>query len=143
AAFLADRAFRRGNRLGQQMRRFHVTVAVENPRHWKAVSLQLRRLAEFVSQDVWRFDFVPLKFRPPRGSVGTIPLEFLPSNAAVLLFSNGLDSLCGLAAAVKRGEAPILVSHSPPGRQQVIEKSRVLWRSLRHKSDDLPFFFNF
>lgn len=143
AAFLADRAFRRGKRLGQQMRRFRVIVAVERPRQWQAISLQLKRFAEFVSHDVWCFEFVPLKSPPRRGnSKGLRPIRPLPPNSAILLFSNGLDSLCGLAAAVKRGETPVLVSHSPPGRQQVIERSRALWRSLGQKSNP-PSFYNF
>jgi 7-cyano-7-deazaguanine synthase in queuosine biosynthesis len=142
AAFLADRAFRRGNRLGQQMRRLRVTIPVENPRRWRAISLEVERLAEFVSHDVWRFDFVPLKQRAPSRSVTRPKLRYVSPYSSILLFSNGLDSLCGLAAAMKRGEVPILVSHSPPGRQQVIDKSTALTQSLEGESEG-PLFFNF
>lgn len=66
-------------------------------------------LAEFVTHDKWQFEFV----NQPKIQVQAIERS-IPRNASVNLFSAGLDSLCGAAAAFQRGEAPVFVTHSPP-----------------------------
>jgi len=116
AAFLADRAFRRGTVLGRRTRRLTVVLSVEEPERWSNVSSLVGRLAEFASQDYWQFEFKTLKrARRPQPRPSLIGSE----NASINLFSNGLDSLCGAAAALRRKEIPIFVSHSPPGIQHV------------------------
>lgn len=116
AAFLADRAFRRGVALGQRTRRLTVVLPVEEPDRWSAASRLVGQLADFASQDQWHFEFKHLKKRGPRPRRQG---QYVPSDASVNLFSNGLDSLCGAAAALRRKEWPILVSHSPPGAAYV------------------------
>ncbi len=127
AAFLADRAFRRGTVLGQRTRRLTLVLPVEEPDRWSDISGLVGQLAEFASQDYWQFEFKSLrkarkqKLRPPL--IGS-------DNVSINLFSNGLDSLCGVAAAFKRKEVPVLVSHSPPGIQHVRLKITALAEAL-------------
>jgi 7-cyano-7-deazaguanine synthase in queuosine biosynthesis len=127
AAFLADRAFRRGKSLGQQTRSLRVSLPVEEPERWTDVKDRVVQLAEFVSQDHWEFEFTPLKRSKARRR--RQPRPFL-QNAAISLFSNGLDSLCGAAAAFDRGETPVFVSHSPPGVKYVRLKVKALQDEL-------------
>ena len=140
AAFLADRSFRRDLDLGKRTRRLTVILPVEEPERWEAVEKQVVRFAEFASQDVWRFEFRPLK-RASKRKVK--PLDLFPpdANASVSLFSNGLDSLCGAAAALRRGETPVFVSHSPPGVEYVQRKVEALQNALGFASVQ-PLFFN-
>src|SRR2546427_13002295 len=56
AAFLVDRAFRRGTSLGQRTRCLSLVVPVEEPDRWSGISDRVRRLAEFASQDQWQFE---------------------------------------------------------------------------------------
>jgi hypothetical protein len=111
AAFLADRAFRRGRPLGGLSRELSVTVAVEEPDRWSEVADLVAALASFVSQDQWQFQFVATQEKTE-----STAHSFRPSlQSSVSLFSDGLDSLCGAAAVLQRGEAPIFVSLAPPG----------------------------
>lgn len=136
AGFLADRAFRRGTVMGQRTRRLTVVLPVEEPNRWSNVSGLIGQLAEFASQDYWQFEFKPLrktraqKLRPPL---------MAPDNASINLFSNGLDSLCGAAAAFRRREVPILVSHSPPGVQLVRSRIAALAEALGYRGVEPKF----
>src|SRR5438105_3677790 len=93
AAFLADRAFLRGGRLGQQTRVMTVVVPVEDRDRWQSVAVDIARLAQFVSQDRWSFEFTAIK-RKPRVRSDGVNLETVRFPTSVNLFSDGLDSLC-------------------------------------------------
>lgn len=140
AAFLADRAFRRGGVLGRQTRRLTVVLPVEEPERWQAVAHHVADFADFASQDLWRFEFKPIG---RRGRAATkhpqVPTPGI--GTSVHLFSNGLDSLCGAAAAFNRGESPVFVSHSPPGVEHVQRKVAALQDALGVTSVQ-PLFFN-
>jgi 7-cyano-7-deazaguanine synthase in queuosine biosynthesis len=114
AAFLADRAFRRGKHLGQRTRRLRVIVPVEDPKCCTGAVAQINQLATFVSNDEWEFEFVKLHQAKSRA----VRYDLAP-NTCISLFSGGLDSLCGAAAALKRGDCPIFVTHSPPANERV------------------------
>jgi hypothetical protein len=129
AAFLADRAFRRNLSLGNRTREFTVVLPVEEPARWEAVEEHLSKFAEFASQDVWRFEFKALR-SSRRGKVKQLKLPTPDVNPSVSLFSNGVDSLCGAAAAFLRGETPVFVSHSPPGVEHVQRKIMALQDDL-------------
>jgi 7-cyano-7-deazaguanine synthase in queuosine biosynthesis len=116
ASFLTDRAYRRGTRLGQRTRDLRVVVPVEEPKRWKGLADSLNGFVGFVSHDRWQFDFERL----PTIKTKRVDRR-LPENACVSLFSGGLDSLCGAAAALNRGDSPIFVTHSPPGSERVAE----------------------
>lgn len=140
AIFLADRAFRRGGSLGRRTRRLTVTLPVEEPAQWEGVKDDVSRFAEFASQDLWLFEFTHLKRRGPR-RYGQSKMPLLGERAAVHLFSNGLDSLCGAAAAFERGETPLFVSHAPPGLSHAMRKIAALQDALGFTSFQ-PLFFN-
>ena len=142
AVFLADRAFRRGARLGNQMRFLRLVVPVQAPAFWKSVADELASLAEFVSHDIWHFEFIQSNRTEKLAMSKKLRNVQLPQNSCVSLFSNGLDSLCGLAAAIKRHELPILVSHSPPGFKHVSDRSRLL-AGYMHSSAKTINFVNF
>lgn len=126
AAFLADRSFRRGVRLGQRTRSLAVTVPVEEPDRWSELADLVARVTGFVSQDHWRFEFTALPTEATGGEQGVVPVE----DASVHLFSDGLDSLCGAAAALRGPSTPVFVSHSPPGRARVRQRILDLQESL-------------
>ncbi len=131
AAFLADRAFRRGEALGERTRRLTVLLPVEEPDRWSRVSDLVNQLANFASQDYWQFEFRQLKrVRKQK------PAPLLPgaAGASINLFSNGLDSLCGAAAALKTREPAVFVSHSPPGIQYVRNKIGALAEALGYRN---------
>jgi len=115
AAFLADRAFRRGQRLGQRTRDLRVVVPVEDTKLWSSLAEPITGLAGFVSQDRWQFEFV----RQRTVAEGKRVSPRVSANACISLFSGGLDSLCGAAAAMRRGDTPIFVTHAPPGTERV------------------------
>lgn len=130
AAFLADRSFRRRQDLGRQTRGLRVVVPVEQPTLWRDVAHLLAGLAEFVSRDHWTFQFARTRGPGPRLGHSVS----VPERASVNLFSDGLDSLCGAAAALRRWETPILVSHSPPGIAHVSQSLNALRSSLKRDS---------
>lgn len=113
AAFLADRFFRRSRRLGERTRLLEVRVPVSNVDVWSNVGEFLNSVVGFASQDRWRFHFTN-----GQRKVSPRPCPAL-ENASVNLFSDGLDSLCGAAAALHRGETLVAVSHNPPGFEAV------------------------
>ncbi len=115
AIFLADRAFRRGSRLGQQVRELSVEVPVAQVEKWASVSEMIASLAEFATGDLWSFKFTRSQY--PMQTMQKVGLNL--TDPSICLFSDGIDSLCGVAAALKRGETPVLVSHSPPGYKTV------------------------
>ena len=127
AAFLADRTFRRGTKPGTQTRNLIVSLPVEEPERWTNVRDRVVKLAEFVSQDRWQFEFTPIR---RRGASRRRHLDLSLQNASISLFSDGLDSLCGAAAAFERGETPVFVSHSPPGVKYVQRKIKSLQTAL-------------
>ncbi len=121
ATFIADRAFRRGTKLGRQTRQLTVRVPVEESNIWKALADDTAALANFVSQDHWKFEFVELDNETQVHSTSQTNQLNL-KNPSVNLFSDGLDSLCGAITALKDGQTPVFVSHSPPGYQSVKRK---------------------
>ena len=89
-------------------------VPVEDPRGCEQATAQVNQLASFVSNDDWNFEFVRL--RHPKTTL--IGRQIAP-NSSVSLFSGGLDSLCGAAAALRRGDCPVFVTHGPPANSRV------------------------
>jgi 7-cyano-7-deazaguanine synthase in queuosine biosynthesis len=101
-------------------------VPVEEPKRWKGLTEILNGFVGFVSHDRWQFEFERLPVTTKRKRVD----RRLPANACVSLFSGGLDSLCGAASALTRGESPILVTHAPPGPQRAAGTIQTLSRQL-------------
>ncbi|MEO1610555.1 MAG: 7-cyano-7-deazaguanine synthase, partial [Pseudomonadota bacterium] len=103
--FAADCAVRRGGitfpRMGQDWRReFRMVIAVSEPSIWEEPSLTnaLCEVLEFLSDDTWRFEFVPSEepvslqdYLTP----STAPFDAVEEEASIILFSGGLDSFAG------------------------------------------------
>lgn len=126
AAFLADRSFRRGSLPGRRTRRLTVTVPVEEPARWRRIGDRVAGLAGFVTHDHWKFRFTKRAAGAAKGTRPPSP----PRRSSLCLFSDGLDSLCGAASALRRHETPVLVSHSPPGFATVARTAERLAQRL-------------
>jgi hypothetical protein len=124
---MADRMFRRSFRLGQRARSILVRVAVRNPTVWKRERRLLERLAGFATADNWRLDFCRSRAKRSRPRATRRSSIF----SVVALFSGGLDSLCGAAYLAQKGEVPLFVSHSPPGRDHNRSLIRGVWKQFR------------
>ena len=92
-------------------RRIHVVVPVRNPELWcrRDVVACLENLLSFLTDDVWRFEFVPrtCNLRPAEAQA-----RLFHSNAreaAVTLLSGGLDSLFGLSTLLESGQSAAIV----------------------------------
>ena len=89
-----------GDSLGW-MRTFHVTLAVREPDLWNSQEVKsfLERYLRWHTDDTWHLRFEQLKGirRPSDVAVQTALFKAPPENAAVVLFSGGLDSLAGTA----------------------------------------------
>jgi 7-cyano-7-deazaguanine synthase in queuosine biosynthesis len=115
ALFLADRTFRRSDRLGSQTRRISVCVPVRSVGVWSAASTLVENIARFVSADEWNITFTRSEdTRRRRRRTSKVDVK-----SVVALFSGGLDSLCGAAHLYLKGVNPVFVTHSPPGSERV------------------------
>lgn len=139
AIFVADRAFRRGLRFGARSRRIRVEVEVEELDAWMPLQQMLGALASFVSHDEWTID--PIE--APRSRTSR-PAD-IRSNAhhrdptCISLLSDGLDSLCGAARALRTGEAPVFVSHVPPGAVRARRQIASLAAAIECDADQASF----
>ncbi|MGH9931845.1 MAG: hypothetical protein ACREA9_21820 [Pyrinomonadaceae bacterium] len=117
AVFLADRAFPRSTRLGEQMRRISVSIPVHSVGVWSPAAARLvENIASFVSADDWRIEFRRSKTSSRREQKTPVTPD---RKSVVALFSGGLDSLCGAAYLYSEGLKPTFVTHSPPGIKRV------------------------
>jgi REase_DpnII-MboI/Queuosine biosynthesis protein QueC len=99
-------------------REFTFHVAVRDPGFWSdsaTISL-LRRILNFLSDDVYKIHFHALRYAPPvQLYLEFGDLEDWPFRGAdrVLMFSGGLDSLAGAVETATSGAPIVLVSHRP------------------------------
>ena len=134
----ADQAFSRGgdaaDDLGASWRRhFRFVLPVDEPAFWEGLNDQLQDTLGFLSDDDYRFQFVPsvgtelrqLSFTAPDG----MPLVSWKHVDEVLLFSGGMDSFGGAVEEILgQGKRVVLVTHrSAP---QVWSKQRRLFLDL-------------
>ena len=115
AVHLADRQVRRSVRSGHRPRRFSLTVPVSDARLWRPIGGLIERMATFASQDIWHLKFSTKKKIVPS------PLGSNRKCDVIALFSGGLDSLCGAAHLAASAQRVLLLSHSPPGHDRVLE----------------------
>jgi 7-cyano-7-deazaguanine synthase in queuosine biosynthesis len=99
-------------------RRFRMIVPVRDFGFWTRpqVADVLGRTLQFLSDDIYEFDFEQLTVDRPKqeylqfGDMDDWPFHGVPR---VCLFSGGLDSLAGAVDMASRGEPLVLVSHRP------------------------------
>jgi 7-cyano-7-deazaguanine synthase in queuosine biosynthesis len=112
---MADRAFRRHPRLGDWVRTFNVECKLAEPYPWTMAADALARLAAFLTDDNWVFEFTALSGKSStRGVRRHEPaVDAGARYGPVALFSGGLDSFCGackLMAQRDEKATPIFVS---------------------------------
>lgn len=141
--FTADTATRRGQDWSDNdsteawSRDFRFIVPVRDLDFWQSSAVQhnLVRLLEFISNDVYSFDFRQLgKDRSPgEGYLDFGDNESWPFYGVdrVIMFSGGLDSLAGAVEAASNGSKLVLISHSPVST--IISRQRNLFEELRKK----------
>ncbi|MDY3563386.1 hypothetical protein R5W23_004889 [Gemmata sp. JC673] len=110
-------------------RRFRFEVPVRLPALWRRPDVQraLTGALEFLTDDVYEFGFHQA-VDPRRSS------DYLVEGGAggvdeVVLFSGGLDSLCGAVTELERGRRVVLLSHRSSTR--IFARQRALFDALR------------
>ena len=121
AVTAADRFVLRSNSDTNWSREIRVHLPLARPMPWNKVKQELATTLNFLSGDVWSFEFERGGMEPPpsqkvKGFKQTIDLR---KGDCVALFSGGLDSTVHAIQALEKGAKPILVSHSPRGDQKV------------------------
>jgi hypothetical protein len=101
-------------------RTFQVSLPLVDPDLWNPRKEELEQALQFLSGDVWRFEFVSGGKEPPstraiRRRTKKIPLWNVD---CVSLFSGGLDSTIGALNLFSDGRKPLLVSHAATGDAQ-------------------------
>ncbi len=99
-------------------RDFAFVIPVRDPDFWGSAKVcsQLIEVLNFLSNDLYSFNFVPLKRdRPVQSYLDLGEPEDWPFHQPerVAMFSGGLDSLAGAVETARAGERLVLVSHRP------------------------------
>jgi hypothetical protein len=146
--FSADSSARRGTKWSNEGttenydRDFHLIMPVREVQFWQNADVhrQLISILNFLTDDRWQVDFVPLQAkRSIQGYFNTARTDW-PFNEVerVIMFSGGLDSLAGAIETGKAGGKLVLVSHRSKGmmneRQQylVAELARMFPGRILH-----------
>jgi 7-cyano-7-deazaguanine synthase in queuosine biosynthesis len=100
---LRERPFATGD--GPFNRRMRLQVAVRNPEVWGAEDIQrnLVRTLEYLTQDLWEFEFTQCSCGRASDQQQHLFGKAIPELLDVGLFSGGLDSFAGTAAAFDEG----------------------------------------
>jgi hypothetical protein len=139
AVHLADRVVTRRRHLDGFRRHVDLRVPVRRPAVWEGLTDLVEGLVRFATADVWRLEWVKRRERGLR--LATAPVRNgarlvgqCPAATVAALFSGGLDSLCGAADLARHPkERPLFVSHSPPGRDTLLELLDGVWQGFGHK----------
>lgn len=127
-------------------REIQVILPVSDPARWHAIRPLLKRTLNFLSGDIWEF-----QFRPRPAKFATI----IPARAAdapairfdsLSLFSGGLDSLIGAIDLLANGSTPLLISHAGEGATSGAQKNCLVGLKERypnHAFDQLRVWMNF
>ena len=134
AVYAADRQSRRNYKgVSTGQREFFLRLALREPDFWKRPDLlsHLQSYLNWVSEDVWSFEFVPRDSPLTWAESELFLLDNLPERpTTVSLFSGGLDSLGGLFTHRRNGRSGshVLVSAYSHGRlmkQQKIQARQI------------------
>ena len=107
-------------------RTLRVTIPVQEVGRWNGIADSLDRCVSFLTGDVWKFSFEPLKGNPAKRKKKGVPPA--PAAKAVCLFSGGLDSLVGAIDWLSaNGEDRLVLvgHHDKTGRAQADQKRLV------------------
>ncbi|KHS73937.1 DNA-binding protein [Pectobacterium brasiliense] len=105
-------------------RDINVSVRVINPSIWIKNKENIEKALQFLSGDVWSFDFKKDGMKPPVPfkAVNGRRLINLDGLDCISLFSGGLDSAIGVIDLLTDGKKPLLISHSYKGDKAKQEK---------------------
>jgi hypothetical protein len=129
AVHLADRVVTRRRHLDGFRRHVDLRIPVRRRRMWEEATELVEDLVRFATADVWRLTWVT--HRDHRLRVAAPLAGPRPPATAAALFSGGLDSLCGAADLARRPEErPLFATHSPPGRDAVLQLLDGIWQGF-------------
>ncbi|TXI37218.1 MAG: DNA-binding protein [Nitrosomonas sp.] len=117
AVTAADTFVRRKDAADGWSRQISIELSLHEPERWLVLSEKLKTAFQFLSGDMWEFEFSGDGFPPPepyqyRDRFHLIKLDGLD---CVSLFSGGLDSAIGAIDCLEEGRKPLLVSHAYKG----------------------------
>lgn len=117
SCYAADLAGHRKRSPDGWTRQFEVSIAVNDPEFWISVKEDLQSTLNFLTTDIWEFNFLDGGFLP-----APIKDAKLLNGDCVALVSGGLDSFIGLVDLYALGFRPLTVSQISRGdRQKQIE----------------------
>lgn len=136
--YTADTSVKRGTSedifADKWVRNFTFVIPCRNPHFWNSTEVKdkLCEILEFLSEDRFRFDFIPWTPQPEKQYLKLYGDERPYKNAdCVALFSGGLDSLSGVIDDCISGCKPLLVSHNSRSTMNRVQKD--LRASLHQK----------
>jgi len=117
-------------------RKLHFRVPVRCPDIWNRLAVRdaVRDLLQFLTDDEYEFEFLPADSSTglERFLLDEVPPEEGAEFEEVVLFSGGLDSLCGAVDEVLAGQRRVLLfSHRPENR--VFARQRNLCNAIRSR----------
>ena len=107
----ADTAIVRDKSPDGWTRRLDMRIAVNDPSFWSSQKALLESQMQFLTTDVWTFEFVDGGITPPPPKDDPIK----PDEDCICLLSGGLDSLIGAIDLSNDGKLPYLVSQVEKG----------------------------
>lgn len=121
AVTAADRFILRSNSDTNWAREIIVNLPLARPEPWQNSASELAATLNFLSGDVWSFEFERGGKEPPfKSELNSYKRKIdLKKGDCVALFSGGLDSTIYAIQALEEGKRPILVSHGYRGDQVV------------------------
>ncbi|MFO1459469.1 MAG: Qat anti-phage system QueC-like protein QatC [Verrucomicrobiota bacterium] len=99
-------------------RQIDLEVAVQLPELWRPQTELLRRILQFLTGDIWHFEFVPGGFVTPNPTCSSSRSRTPPpirQELSVCLLSGGADSLAGGIKLHHEGQYPLFVSQIAKG----------------------------
>lgn len=118
-------------------REMRMVVPVSHPERWRSVTDLLKRMLNFLTGDLWSFEF---RARP-RGFTQLAPARLRLQNHTpfdqLSLFSGGLDSLIGAIDLLESGATPLLISHAGDGPASSAQHTCL--EHLRKQYESVPF----
>lgn len=98
-------------------RTFEMQLPLSDPAPWMPLKSHLEATLQFLSSDIWRFEFTDGGMDPPPVAEikGRNRVVNLANTDCVSLFSGGLDSAIGALDLIAQGKRPLLVSHASKG----------------------------
>jgi 7-cyano-7-deazaguanine synthase in queuosine biosynthesis len=144
--FSADQSIARGAKdvetFGSNWHRhLHFVIPVGDPDFWqsKEVAQLLETTLGFLSDDHYKFDFVPITSRPPFQELLNFNEkgEMLGFPEQVIMFSGGLDSLGGaIEEIINQRRRVVLVNHRPT--QKLDKRYQIICNGLGAKAPNNP-----